>query len=133
MITTNTKIISDRDIRKKSSQSNFYIIDIKKGVPFYPQEVNDDPWLEHKTITVPAFAAEYNQYPIEWFSVYKYRETIITYNHEDGGHDISISFDEDGPSLYICVSDMGESASACVSIKDTEVLREALNNAKGDT
>lgn len=69
MITENTLVVSDRDIRKKAEYGNYLAIDIKKGEPFYPRSVSPS-WMEKKLICVPAFAGLWNQYPAEWFSEY---------------------------------------------------------------
>ncbi len=129
MITRHTKIISDRDIQKKSSQSDCYTIDIKKGVPFYPREVNDAPWNDYVTITVPAFAAEHNAYPIEWFSVYEYKKKIVTCNPGGEGYDIDLSVDDKGVSLEITSYEEGLVISKTLSVEDTEIIRQALNNS----
>lgn len=68
VITERTLIVSDRDIKKKASCGNYMVIDIKAGTPFYPRRVNRGYGIRPDTITVPAFAAHFNEYPLEWFS-----------------------------------------------------------------
>ncbi len=51
---------------------------------------------------------------------------IITHDHADGGHELSISLEEGGPSLHICVREGGEITSTSLSVEETQILMEAL-------
>lgn len=68
---TRSLVVSDRDIQKKHVTGWFYSIDIKAGAPFYPTRVNYPFYDGVKTLSVPAFAGELNEYPLEWFSKYE--------------------------------------------------------------